>query len=156
MKKSEGRISTRCIGRCGELYVQYELLRMGIESALLTTDTGIDLVAYILNRKKAITIQVKTNLRTKPAGGKGSPYMDWWIPENCPADYVALVCISKRKCWFIPMKRVPSLAQQHSNKRYHLYMRDESNRRIKGKHLRIREEAFDVFVLERQLKKWLQ
>lgn len=34
------------IGRCGELLVQYRLLKFGIESAPLTTDSGIDLVAY--------------------------------------------------------------------------------------------------------------
>jgi hypothetical protein len=34
------------IGRCGELLVQHRLLKLGIESAALTTDTGIDLVAY--------------------------------------------------------------------------------------------------------------
>jgi hypothetical protein len=37
-------LSTAQIGRCGELLVQLELLKRGIESAAMTTDTGIDLV----------------------------------------------------------------------------------------------------------------
>jgi len=34
------------IGKCGELLVQYQLLLREVESAPLTTDSGIDLVAY--------------------------------------------------------------------------------------------------------------
>ena len=41
-----GNLTTQQRGRCGELLVQYILLKHGIESAPLTTDTGIDLVAY--------------------------------------------------------------------------------------------------------------
>jgi hypothetical protein len=39
------RLTTQRIGRMGELLVQYELLRHGIDSAPMTTDAGIDLVA---------------------------------------------------------------------------------------------------------------
>lgn len=39
-------LRTAQIGRCGELLVQYLLLLRGIESAPMTTDSGIDLVAY--------------------------------------------------------------------------------------------------------------
>jgi len=40
------KLATQQIGRCGELLVQYILLKHRIESAPLTTDVGIDLVAY--------------------------------------------------------------------------------------------------------------
>jgi hypothetical protein len=39
-------LSTAQIGRCGELLVQYELLLRGVETAPLSTDAGVDLVAY--------------------------------------------------------------------------------------------------------------
>ena len=55
--------ATGQIGRYGELFVQYQLLGAGIESALLTTGVGIDLVAYLRSQRKPITIQVKTRRR---------------------------------------------------------------------------------------------
>jgi len=48
------------------LLVQQKHLLHGIESAPLTTDAGIDLVAHSTKEKDAITIQVKTNLKAKP------------------------------------------------------------------------------------------
>ena len=65
------KLSTAQIGRAGELLVQYRLLLLGIDSAPMTTDAGIDLVAYAPGHQHAWTIQVKTNLRPKPSGGKG-------------------------------------------------------------------------------------
>ena len=61
------------IGRCGELLVQYALLSRGVESAPMSTDTGIDLVAFFPASKLPATIQVKTNHAAKPSGGKGAP-----------------------------------------------------------------------------------
>jgi hypothetical protein len=65
-------VTTRHIGAAGELLVQYRLLKVGIDSARLTTDAGIDLVVYAPGSAEATTVQVKTNLAPKPAGGKGS------------------------------------------------------------------------------------
>ncbi len=39
------KLAIQQIGKCGELLVQYMLLKHGVESAPLTTDPGIDLVA---------------------------------------------------------------------------------------------------------------
>ena len=39
----------------------------------MTTDSGIDLVAYASTTAIPHTIQVKTNLKPKPGGGKGKP-----------------------------------------------------------------------------------
>jgi hypothetical protein len=66
------RFTTQQIGRMGELLVQYELLSQGIDSARMTTDSGIDLVAYSGVKGRSFTIQVKTNLTPKPGGGKGA------------------------------------------------------------------------------------
>ena len=67
------------IGRCGELLVQQQLLMYGIESAPMTTDTGVDLVAYSTRQADAVTIQVKSKWKPKPGGGKGKKALDWWI-----------------------------------------------------------------------------
>jgi hypothetical protein len=66
-------MSTLHIGAAGELLVQYQLLKMGIDSARMTTDAGIDLVVYAPGDRSASTVQVKTNVAAKPAGGRG-PY----------------------------------------------------------------------------------
>jgi hypothetical protein len=115
-------LATAQIGRCGELLVQYHLLRLGIESAPMSTDTGIDLVAYSPVRNSAHTIQVKTNLKAKPGGGKGKVALDWWVPEDCPAQYVALVDLSSESIWFMAHTEILAHAQQRSNGRLHIYM----------------------------------
>jgi hypothetical protein len=38
--------TTLHIGAAGELLVQYKLLKYGVDSAAMTTDSGIDLIAY--------------------------------------------------------------------------------------------------------------
>ena len=45
-KRLSVSLSATQIGRCGDLLVQYELLLRGVESAPLSTDAGVDLVAY--------------------------------------------------------------------------------------------------------------
>lgn len=53
-------MTTQHIGAAGERLVQYRLLKLGIDSALLTTDVGVDLVVYSPTEGRAITVQVKT------------------------------------------------------------------------------------------------
>ena len=116
------KLSTAQIGKSGELLVQYKLLLCGIESAHLTTDTGIDLVAYSKKNKEPVTIQVKSNLAPKPGGGKGKLALDWWVPEDSPADIQALVDLSTNRVWLIETKEMAELAQQNSKGKLHLYM----------------------------------
>ena len=87
-ERNPPRLTTQQIGRLGELLVQYELLRHGIDSAPMTTDTGIDLVAYSPGKKTSFTIQVKANLAPKPRGGKGAAAIDWRVDEDCPAEWI--------------------------------------------------------------------
>jgi hypothetical protein len=94
----------------------------GIESAHLTTDAGIDLVAYSPKGVRLVTIQVKANRQPKPSGGKGSDALDWWVPASSPADYVAFVDLSTQSVWLLSQAEVAELAQQQSRGRYHLYM----------------------------------
>lgn len=123
------RLTTQQIGRLGELLVQYELLRHGIDSAPMTTDSGIDLVAYSPDKKRSFTIQVKTNLAPKPGGGKGSAAIDWWVSEDCPAELIAFADISTRRVWMLTWEELISSAQQRSSGRFHLYMYTDSGAR---------------------------
>ena len=116
------RLTTQQIGRLGELLVQYELLRHGIDSAPMTTDAGIDLVAYSGVKGRSFTIQVKTNLTPKPGGGKGAPAIDWWVSEDCPAEFYAFVDLSTRRVWLLTKQELASSAQQRSGGRLHIYM----------------------------------
>lgn len=102
--------------------MQYELLRLGIDSAPMTTDAGIDLVAYSGMKGRSVTIQVKTNLTPKPGGGKGAPAIDWWVSEDCPAELYALADISTRRIWLLTKEELATAAQQRSGGRLHLYM----------------------------------
>ena len=81
------KLDPRQVGRCGEILVQYVLLKYGVESAALTTDAGIDLVAYSSTTGKPVTIQVKTSTHRGPSSDK---WLRWEIAEDCPADYIAL------------------------------------------------------------------
>jgi hypothetical protein len=123
------RLTTQQIGRLGELLVQYELLRHGIDSAPMTTDAGIDLVAYSPDKKCSFTIQVKTNLAPKLSGGKGSAAIDWWVSEDCPAEWFAFADISTRRVWMLTRQELISAAQQRSNGRLHFYMYTDSGTR---------------------------
>jgi hypothetical protein len=115
-------LKTAQIGRCGELLLQYLLLLRGIESAPMSTDSGVDLVAYAPTMPNPVTIQVKTNLQPKPSGGKGKSALDWWIPNDAPADLVALIDLSAPRVWVFKAKQIPLLAQQHPKGRHHLFM----------------------------------
>jgi hypothetical protein len=123
MPKGSVSLSTAQIGKSGELLVQYRLLLLGIESAPMSTDTGIDLVAYSPKLESAITIQVKTNLKPKPGGGgTGKDALDWWISEACPVSLVALVDLKTERVWMLKREEVDEFAQQRSSGRLHIYM----------------------------------
>lgn len=84
------------------------LLKHGVESAPLTTDPGIDLVAFRDVHQKAVTIQVKTSThrteRNDPTGSKWGKWLLWEIRNDCPADYIAVVDLEYQKFWLIPKK----------------------------------------------------
>ena len=132
IERNPRRLTTQHIGRLGELLVQYELLRHGIDSAPMTTDTGIDLVAYSPDKKASFTIQVKANLAPKPGGGKGSAAIDWWVDEDCPAEWIAFADISTRRVWMLTREELDSAAQQRSNGKLHLYMYTDPDSRTRA------------------------
>jgi hypothetical protein len=109
------------IGRRGELLVQYELLRYGIESAPMTTDTGVDLVAYAPKSHRALTIQVKSNDKPHKAGGKGNWLQGWSLRKSSPAEYVALVDLDQERIWVLTHEQFCSEAQQKNRPEMTLY-----------------------------------
>jgi hypothetical protein len=71
---------------------------------------------------QAITIQIKTNLRTKPGGGKGKEALDWGGSEAVPAALIALVDLSSEKVWLFKLEEFFEFARQRSSGHVHLYM----------------------------------
>ena len=141
-------LSAAQIGRCGELLVQYSLLTRGIESAPLSTDTGVDLVAYAPGNAQAFTIQVKANLQSKAAGGKGKAALDWWLPQEMPAQMAALVDLSSLKIWLFLKAELAALAQQKSSGRLHFYMfTDPTHKPRSSEHL-VHAHAFERYLIQ--------
>lgn len=96
--------------------VQYRFLKHEIDSARLTTDSGVDLVAYSPLDGKATTIQVKTVRAPGPAGGAGLPANGWWFPQTCKGEVLALVRLSTDSVWLFTLGEARELAQQHDDK----------------------------------------
>ena len=98
------QLTTQQTGKCGELLVQYRLLKRGIESAPMTTDTGIDLVAFPSvgsvpgGSPAPFTLQVKTT-----SSGDGPSISDegvlWAVAWPPLATYIALVDMRRDKLW---------------------------------------------------------
>lgn len=147
------KLTTQQIGKCGELIVQYRLLSHGIESAPLTTDAGIDLVAFSNKKNIAVTIQVKTNMKPKPGGGKGKLSIDWWIPEKSPADLFAFVELKKERVWLVESKRISELAQQHPVGKYHFFMSTDPTSKPRKDGLMLNDYEFERYLLENVVHK---
>ena len=99
------------IGKAGELLVQYKLVKYGIDSSAMTTDSGIDLVAYSPKNMKAYTIQVKTQEKPLPGGGKGKLSLAWDLRDNSPAELIAITDLSTDSVWLFAFSEFEELAQ---------------------------------------------
>ena len=147
------KITKAQIGKAGELLVQQKILLCGIESAPLTTDSGIDLVAYSSRRKDAITIQVKTKLRAKPGGGKGKLSIDWWAPQDSPADLFAFVDLERNRVWLIKTSELDLLAQQKPEGRYHFFMVVDPTAKARRDGKPLHDYEFEKYLLENRIHK---
>lgn len=76
--------TTLHIGAAGELLVQFRLVRDGIDSARLTTDSGVDLVAYPPGTGRALTVQVKTVGALHPCRRQGRAHHWRGLSEGVP------------------------------------------------------------------------
>ncbi len=143
--------TTQHIGRAGELLVQYKLIKYGIDSSAMTTDYGIDLVAYSPRTMKAYTIQVKTHEKATPSGGKGKLALGWELREDSPAELVAITDLSIDSVWLFTHAEFVDLAQQYSPKGiYQLYMYyDETVKTSKAVAFK---SQFDKYLLEERVK----
>jgi hypothetical protein len=148
-------ISKAQIGKAGELLVQLKLLLYGIESAPLTTDSGIDLVAYSSRQQDAITIQVKSNLKAKPGGGKGKLAIDWWAPEDSPAKIFAFVDLERTRVWLIKTSELAQLAQQNPKGRYHFFMSVDPTAKSRRDGKPSHDYEFEKYLLENRVHKIL-
>lgn len=110
------KISTQHIGSAGELLVQYKLLKFGIDSGAMTTDSGVDLVAYSPKTSRSYTIQVKTNACPTQGGGKGKLALNWDLRDSSPAELVAVTDLSEDRVWLFTHAEFQKYAQQHSEK----------------------------------------
>lgn len=106
--------TTQHIGSAGELLVQYKLLKFGIDSAAMTTDSGVDLVAYSPKSNRSFTIQVKTKEKPSQGGGKGKLSLVWDLRDSSPAELVAVTDLSTDSVWIFTHAEYEKYAQQHS------------------------------------------
>lgn len=113
----------------------------------MSTDTGIDLVTYSLHLPHPITVQVKANLKSKPGGGKGKHALDWWVPNDSPAHYVALVDLSSHSTWLISPAELLVHAQQQPTGRLHIYMYTDRSMRTRRSDRLAHIHEFEQFVL---------
>ena len=143
------------IGRAGELLVQQQLLLHGIESAAMTTDSGIDLVAFSPAKKDAVTIQVKANLVAKPGGGKGKPHLDWWAPDDSPADLFAFVDLESSRVWLVLNEELEQVAQQHPQGRFHFFMATDPTTSARGDGKPVHDYEFERYLLKNRVHRLL-
>ena len=142
------RLSTAQIGKCGELLVQFRLLTHGIESSPLTTDAGIDLVAFSRVRQAAITLQVKTTNGAKPAGGTGTPHLTWPAQDPSSADVFAFVDLVSLRVWLIPTLRLPFVAQQRRPGSFNFFMATDPKSKPRRDGKPIYDHQFDEYLFE--------
>ena len=118
----------------------------------MSTDAGVDLVAYSPKLARPVTIQVKTNLRSKPSGGRGKNALDWWIPEGCPAALIALVDLSARRTWLFKASEIQKVTQQNPRGRYHVCM--STDRTYQPKKARLAHDyEFQKYLLANRASK---
>ncbi len=137
------KLTSRQIGRCGELFVQYKLLSYGVDSSNLTVDVGIDLVAYSSIGGKPLKIQVKTS--SPHSDRAGEKYLRWQIPEACPADYIALVDLHHGKFWLIRTEEFKRKACRRTSGELDLRM---SFLGCKSTRVKLKEEQFKEYEMD--------
>jgi len=137
-------LGTQAIGAAGELLVQYQLLKHGIDSARLTTDSGIDLVMYVPGTSEAFTVQVKAIGQPFPDGGPTGPItVGWSLPRTCKAQWLAGVDVSRDMVWLFRIEEALQLAKGNTADVF-LYWRLQPNPRGRIES----ESAFEEYRLD--------
>ena len=125
----------------------------GIESSPLTTDAGIDLVAFSPVRRIAVTLQVKTTHGAKPAGGTGTPHLTWPAPDPSSADVFAFVDLVSLRVWLVETPKLPSVAQQRRPGSFNFFMATDPSSKPRRDGKRIHDHQFDEFLFENSVSK---
>ncbi|MDM0045700.1 hypothetical protein QTH91_14515 [Variovorax dokdonensis] len=125
----------------------------------MSTDTGIDLVAYSPVSRVPLTIQVKTNLAPRPAGGTGPGALNWTVDHHSPAQIIALVDMSEGgQIWLFTLDefrreaqqdRAPDGSKYKRNRSLHMYVVATDHVRSDGK--RRYKSEFAHFALEKRV-----
>lgn len=108
-------------------------------------------MTYSNRRKVAIPIQVKTNLKPKPGGGKGKLALDWWVPDNSPAALFALVDVSEKRVWIFTREEMKVKAQQQPEGRLHFYIHTDQNVKRRKDAPAASLQDFEEYLLERRI-----
>lgn len=137
------------IGVSGKLFVNALLLRENIP-AVLGAD-GYDLVIQLTRPRRRYTVLVTTNLKPKKSGGKGKMALDWWVPVDNQADYVACVDLSTLRAWIFKKEEFTKLAQQRTSGKYHLYMYTNKAVALRGMKSMKFDYEFESYRLENRI-----
>ncbi len=137
------------IGVSGKLFVNAMLLRQNIPCVL--GSNGYDLVVNLVKPRREYSILVTTNLKPKKAGGKGKMALDWWVPVNNPADFVACVDLSGLRIWLFKKAEFTKFSQQKTSGKYHLYMYTNKEVALRGKKTMKLDYEFEAYKLENRV-----
>jgi hypothetical protein len=99
-----------------------------------------------------MTVQVKTCLKSKPAGGgTGRPMLDWWLRPDSPAELVGLVNLADDRVWLFRHAEFVEKAQQQKNPeaRLHLYFNVEPD--YKPKNDGTHQNDFSDYLIENRI-----
>jgi hypothetical protein len=80
--------------------------------------------------------------------GKGKLALDWWIPDNSPAQLIALTDLSTERIWLFKLNEIYDLAQQHPEGRYYLFMTIDPTARPNQQGRHTFEYEFEKYRLE--------
>ena len=133
------------------LELDFPLLKHGVESAPLTTDPGIDLVAFPSvrafpdKRGEPVTIQVKTSTHRSETSDPMCKWLLWEIQNDCPAYYIAAVDFEREKFWLISTKEFIKEATRAAEGRSRLWWYIPGH---EGGETEKREEKFVAYEMD--------
>lgn len=142
-------ISKSQIGKSGRMLTHIILTREGID--VRKGEKSTDLIINMERPKREFTIMTTTNLKPKRAGGKGKFALDWWVPKDCDADFVACSDLESMRVWIFKTEEIPELAQQQTAGKYHLYMYTDRKVALRGKQVMKFDYEFEPFLLENRI-----
>jgi hypothetical protein len=144
-------LSTRQISKAGKLLVQYRLQVEGIESKNVAVGNE-----HHLEVSGGHTIEVYTNLKPKPAGGKGRPALAWMLDGRSSAGLIAVTDLLTDRVWLFQRDEAFTVAQQHpASGGHHLVMVTDPGLTT-SKHERILDSDFSEFLVQRRAAELLR